>query len=255
MVMSRDAGDSWTRVPHWPDERQVWAIAFDRSSHVLAGSQPADIWHADRLTDEWRPNQSVQAIPERKDWTFVRPPYEAHIVTLARDPKLPENWLAAVEQGGVLLSDDEGRTWRPCSPLWDTHVVSFLPDSKIVAATAGGLRVSADRGESWQSADQPRGYATGLSVDAAGMVYAAIKGADQGPIWYSKDAGRTWQPVPGCAALPHPAFGVHALAADPLIAGTLYHGAGDGIWLITSAGAIKIAEGLPAVRRILVLIR
>jgi hypothetical protein len=253
MVMSPDAGDSWTRVPHWPNERQAWSIAFDRRGRVLAGSQPADIWHADGLTGEWRVNQSVQAIPERKDWTFIRPPYEAHIVTLARDPKSPHRWLAAVEQGGVLASEDDGRTWRQCSPLWDTHVVAFLPEGAIVAATAGGLQLSADGARSWQSAEQPRGYGTGLSIDADGIVYAVVKGADHGPIWYSKDAGRTWEPAPDGATLPHPDFGVHALAADPLIAGTLYYGAGDAVWLLSARSARKIAEGLPPIRRVLVL--
>jgi hypothetical protein len=226
---------------------------FDRRGRVLAGSQPADIWHADGLTGEWRVNQSVQAIPERKDWTFIRPPYEAHIVTLARDPKSPHRWLAAVEQGGVLASEDDGRTWRQCSPLWDTHVVAFLPEGAIVAATAGGLQLSADGARSWQSAEQPRGYGTGLSIDADGIVYAVVKGADHGPIWYSKDAGRTWEPAPDGATLPHPDFGVHALAADPLIAGTLYYGAGDAVWLLSARSARKIAEGLPPIRRVLVL--
>jgi photosystem II stability/assembly factor-like uncharacterized protein len=253
MVMSHDGGDSWTRVPHWPDERQAWSIAFDRRGRVLAGSQPADIWHADGLTGEWRVNQSVQAIPERKEWTFIRPPYEAHIVTVARDPNSPQRWLAAVEQGGVLASDDDGHTWRQCSPLWDTHVVAFLPEGAIVAATAGGLQVSADDARSWQSAEQPRGYGTGLSIDVDGIVYAVVKGADHGPIWYSKNAGRTWEPAPGGAALPHPDFGVHALAADPLIAGTLFYGVGDAVCLISGRSATKIAEGLPPIRRVLVL--
>ncbi len=254
MVMSRDGGESWTRVRHWPDERQAWSIAFDRRGRVPVGSQPADIWHADSLVDEWRVNASAQAIPERKDWTFIRPPYEAHIVTLARDPKSPR-WLAAVEQGGVLASEDDGRNWGLISPLWDAHVVAFLRDGVLVAATAGGLQVSTDAGRSWQPAEQPRGYGTGLCVDVDGNAYAAVKGAEHSPVWYSQDSGGSWQPAPGGDKLPHPDFGVHALAADPRIAGTLYHGAGDGVWLITDGAAQKIAEGLPTVRRILVLPR
>jgi hypothetical protein len=174
-------------------------------------------------------------------------------VTVARDPNSAQRWLAAVEQGGLLASEDDGQTWRQCSPLWDTHVVAFLPEGAIVAATAGGLQVSADDARSWQSAKQPRGYGTGLSIDVDGIVYAVVKGADHGPIWYSKNAGRTWEPAPGGAALPHPDFGVHALAADPLIASTLYYGAGDAVWLIRGRSATKIAEGLPPIRRVLVL--
>lgn len=254
MVMSRDDGDTWIRVPHWPDQQQAWSIAFDRRGRVLVGSQPADIWHADSLTDEWQINPSLQAIPERKDWTFIRPPYQAHIVTLACDPNSPQRCLAAVEQGGVLASEDYGGTWRLSSPLWDTHLVAFLRDGAIVAATAGGVQVSSDAGRSWQSAEQPHGYGTGLCVDVDGNAYVAVKGAQHSPIWYSQDMGGSWQPAPGCSKLPHPDFGVHALAADPQIAATLYHGAGDGVWLITGSAVHQITEGLPTVRRILALL-
>lgn len=251
--VSRDAGRTWSPVESWPRERQAWAAGFTAKGAPMVGSQPADIWQAAKLDGPWTPNASIHAIPEREKWSFIRAPYEAHFVTLARNPARPAQWLAAIERGGVLASDDDGATWRLVSPYWDVHVVAFLPDGAWVAAAGEGLKISRDRGATWEDIARPHGYATGLAVDAGGRLYAALMGPDEGPLWMSSDSGRTWQPVPGAEKLPHPDYGVHSLAADPTLPGVLYFGVDDEVWQVSGGTARKLADNLGEVLRVLVL--
>lgn len=250
---STDDGVTWTPVASWPSGRQAWAAGFTARGALMVGSQPADIWHAAELDAPWTPNASIQAIPERQKWSFIRAPYEAHFVTLARNPTRPAQWLAAIERGGVLASDDDGSTWRLVSPYWDVHVVAFLPDGAWAAAAGEGLKISRDRGATWEDIAQPHGYATGLAVDAGGRLYAALMGPDEGPLWMSPDSGRTWQPVPGAGKLPHPDYGVHSLAADPTLPGVLYFGVDDEVWQVSGGTARKLADNLGEVLRVLVV--
>jgi hypothetical protein len=251
--VSRDAGRIWSLVEPWPRERQAWAAGFTTKGALMVGSQPADIWHAAKLDGAWSPNSTVQAIPEREKWSFIRAPYEAHFVTLARNPAKPAEWLAAIERGGVLASDDDGATWRLVSPFWDVHVVVFLPDGAWAAAAGEGLKISRDRGATWEDVARPHGYATGLAVDASGRLYAALMGPDEGPLWMSSDSGRTWTPVPGAGKLPHPDYGVHSLTTDPSLPGVLYFGVDDEVWRISDSAARKLADNLGEVLRVLVL--
>lgn len=250
---SRDGGRTWSSVESWPRERQAWAAGFTTKGALMVGSQPADIWHAAKLDGPWSSNASVLAIPEREKWSFIRAPYEAHFVTLARNPAKPTEWLAAIERGGVLASDDDGATWRLVSPFWDVHVVAFLPDGAWVAAAGEGLKISRDHGKTWEDIARPHGYATGLAVDAGGRLYAALMGPDEGPLWMSSDSGRTWTPVPGAGKLPHPDYGVHSLAADPALPGVLYFGVDDEVWQISGGTARRLTDNLGEVLRVLVL--
>ncbi len=250
---SNDHGLTWTPVSSWPLDRQAWAAGFTTSGQLMVGSQPADIWHATGLDGSWTPNASIRTVPGREKWSFIRAPYEAHFVTLARNPARPAQWLAAIERGGVLASVDDGATWRLVSPYWDVHVVAFLPDGAWVAAAGEGLKITRDRGATWEDIARPHGYATGLAVDAGGRLYAALMGPDEGPLWMSSDSGRTWQPVPGAGKLPHPDYGVHALAADPALPGVLYFGVDDEVWQISGGAVRKLADNLGEVLRVLVV--
>lgn len=59
---------------------------------------------------------------------------------------------ANVHVGGILRSQDRGRSWQPTIDLhWDVHQVITVPDRPgvVLAATAEGLATSTDRGDTW----------------------------------------------------------------------------------------------------------
>lgn len=58
-----------------------------------------------------------------------------------------------VHVGGILRSDDQGRTWQPTIDVHaDVHEVRTIPERPdwVLAATAQGLALSEDRGDTWR---------------------------------------------------------------------------------------------------------
>ena len=69
------------------------------------------------------------------------------------DTRSLANWdddvYVNVHVGGILRSDDRGRSWTPTIDVdADVHQVTTA-EGMVLAACAGGLAVSADRGSSW----------------------------------------------------------------------------------------------------------
>ena len=237
LFQSRDKGVSWETAPTWPEEREVWAACVRSDGAIWLGGQPAEIWQ--QTDNGWQANPTLADIPERSQWTFIRPPFEAHVLGFAQQD---ERWLAAVEQGGVLESIDDGASWNQVSPVWDTHVVMYADDGNALAATAEGLF---RRTEEW-TGPLVHGYATGLCKDAKGTVYLAVRGAEDA-LWHSADGGATWEALH--ADVPEPGTGVHALATAGDV---VYHGAEDGVWQLEDGVARPLVRGLPHVRRLFV---
>jgi photosystem II stability/assembly factor-like uncharacterized protein len=217
----------------------------------VIGGQPADVWTRDG-DGSWVPNESLRALPSRKDWSFVVPPHEAHVLAFSRDPADSAGWLAAIEQGGIVRSTDDGRTWAQSSPNWDAHVVVHSGPGAAVAAAGEGLFASRDGGATWVRAAEPSGYSTGLTRDAGGAIYAATRETGF-PVWISRDGGFSWSRWESAAGVEEPGHGVHALAADPRCPGIVFHGAGRTIWLLGDGPARVIASDLPIVRRLVVV--
>ncbi len=250
---SRDRGLTWKPVQGWPPERQAWSIALHHDGRRWVGSQPADLWEGTRDGTAWIENRSVRDIPERARWDFIAPPFEAHLLDLKRDPAQGQRWLGVIEQGGIIGTDDGGRTWRQVSPIWDAHRAVFARDGSAIAATGTALYRRAPDAAEWIEAAHPKGYATGLTVDRDGTIFAALKDCPGGVLWVSRDHGASWAPLPTTPPVPEPGHGVHALVADEERAGVLYHGVDGEVWRIEHGTAHRIAEGLPVVRRLLVL--
>jgi hypothetical protein len=246
---SRDGGATWAPVEGWPDARQAWSAVPRDDGTLWVGSQPADLWVGAR-DGTWRPHASVRAVPERARWDFIAPPFEAHLLHVARSPEEPRRWAAAVEQGGILESDDDGATWRQTSPVWDAHQVAFARDGALLAATGDGLHRRAAGTLDWRPAGVG-GYVTGLARGDGGALFAAT-GDDAAPLRASRDDGRTWRRF-GPRGVPAPDSGVHALAVVPGLPDAVLHGAGGSVFLVTGGAARAVATGLPAVRRVLVV--
>src|SRR5205085_4798127 len=61
-----------------------------------------------------------------------------------------------VHVGGIVRSDDDGRSWQPTIDIDnDVHQVATVPSQpgRIVAATARGLATSDDYGKTWRILD------------------------------------------------------------------------------------------------------
>ena len=123
-----------------------------------------------------------------------------------------ERGYAAVEVGGVLISDDRGGTWHlavgnqgdlsypPAGAIHpDVHSIEVHPSSPdlLYAPTGGGFYRSWDGGKTWSL--RYRGYCRAVWVDPSDpehLVLGIAEGVDyNGRIELSNDGGRTWQPA------------------------------------------------------------
>jgi photosystem II stability/assembly factor-like uncharacterized protein len=174
-----------------------------------------------------------------------------------RDPK--------TFRGGVVASDDGGRTWTPSVQGMEqtaaTHIL-LDPASPAAARTlyvcgfGKGVYKSTDGGRSWalknNGLEGSEPFAWRIVPDAKGKLYLLVarRAADNsirtpldGALYRSSDGAEHWEKLP----LPPDSNAPNGLAIDPADPGRLYLAAwgrrgaaaadiGGGIWLSTDAG-------------------
>lgn len=159
-------------------------------------------------------------------------PWRNTFYELAFDPEVPGLIWAAVSNqhdighwtniegprggGGVVVSEDFGRTWRPSNKgLPDAPVTSIVIDPKspkgrrrLWAAVFGyGVYRSDDNGRTWVKKSKGLGYPGNahvyvLRLHPDGTLFCSITGKRDGRrfdvpggLWRSRDGGETWEPV------------------------------------------------------------
>jgi hypothetical protein len=96
------------------------------------------------------PLPSFDAVPGREEWHPVGSPLVVRSLTSTADGAA---LLANVHVGGIVRSDDGGRSWHPTIEVdADVHEVRAHPTRAdvVTAAAAVGLCVSRDRGRNWE---------------------------------------------------------------------------------------------------------
>lgn len=230
LFRSEDDGKSWNRsvngVPKAWENTTYW-VAFDPS---LKGKM-------------WAAMSGTHDLPRPKMWRHTP-------VTQYR--------------GGICVSVDGGRTWKPSNTgmpeTAPTHILldPTSPAGKRtlwVAAMGRGVYKSVDDGATWtlknQGIAQKEPLAWRLARAGDGTLYlvvarrsedGSIGGAGDGAIYKSTDGAETWTPL----NLPHDVNGPNGLAIDPRDPDRLYlaawtraagtHGIGGGIYVSQDGG-------------------
>ncbi len=94
------------------------------------------------------PLAGFDAVPGRDEWHPVGSPLTVRSLSATADGAL----LANVHVGGIVRSDDGGRSWQPTITVdADVHEVRAHPSNAdvVVAAAAVGLCISRDGGRGW----------------------------------------------------------------------------------------------------------
>jgi photosystem II stability/assembly factor-like uncharacterized protein len=169
VLLSEDAGATWTRAPL--PEPHVFSVAISAADGALyAGTEPSHLF-VSRGGEAWTELEALQDIPSRDRWSFPPRPWTHHVRWIAPDPHRAERLLVGIELGGVMRSDDGGATFsdhRPGAKL-DAHSLAWHPiaEGRAYQAAGDGASWSRDGGRTWEAADggRDRRYCWALAVD------------------------------------------------------------------------------------------
>jgi hypothetical protein len=152
----RQTADGWRNlgVPR----EQVYAVGAT-SNRLIAGTRPAALFSADPAALEWQDLTGFQQLPSRPQWRLPRHENLAQVRDVHIDPAGPhgpDRVVAAVEVGGVHVSEDGGETWteRRSGVDDDVHELHVVASGVYVAATGDGLYRTTTAGQSWERLDE-----------------------------------------------------------------------------------------------------
>jgi photosystem II stability/assembly factor-like uncharacterized protein len=206
---SDDLGKSWQEASQGLATTLVRWLAYhpDISDFEFAGTEPANIYVSHNGGESWRDCPEVAAMRDELNWSL---PYSPEAGCVRGFAYHGARAYAAVEVGGVLVSDDRGETWRlaggsqgnPSYPPKDAvhpdvHSIEVHPSSLdlVYAPTGGGFYRSWDGGKVWSLLY--RGYCRAVWVDPDDpehLVLGIADGVDyNGRIESTRDGGQSWQ--------------------------------------------------------------
>jgi hypothetical protein len=169
----RNQGDgTWDQQAVAGDQRL--ACISSGPAGVLVGTAEAHLGRvAQGIVERIEP---FDRIPGREEWytPWGGPP---DVRSIAQGESVV---LVNVHVGGIPVSADEGRTWRPTIDIHsDVHEVKYEPRSGLaVAACARGLAVSLDDGVSWDIRSQGlhSTYCRAVAVSGGHVLVSASRG-------------------------------------------------------------------------------
>jgi photosystem II stability/assembly factor-like uncharacterized protein len=207
---SEDEGQTWQEATNGLTARHVRWVAFHPSipGLVLAGTEPANIFVSHDNADSWRACPEVAQLRDRFKWSL---PYSPEAGCVRGFAFHGSRIYAAIEVGGVLVSDDQGEAWQlaegsdgkpnlagPPEPFIypDVHSLEVHRSSQdlVYAPTGGGFYRSKDGGKTWTLFYDC--YCRAVWVDPQNpehMILGPADGVDRnGRIEESHDGGQTW---------------------------------------------------------------
>jgi hypothetical protein len=186
MFVTDNGGKEWTRAnPNVPCLTMSSMLALP--GKLLVGTMPAALY----LSREGGGWQEIKGVREGSAGSCFppNPDFPARTRVLSKEKKPGGRLFAGIEVGGILISDDDGRTWTPANDgLTDPDMHQILPsqnhDGLVVAACGEGVSRSTDRGAHWEKVTPSgnRTYGNALAEDDDGNIYLGI----------TQDRPRTW---------------------------------------------------------------
>jgi hypothetical protein len=213
ILRSDDSGQTWQAANTGLTTSHVRWLAYHpaHSDFELAGVEPAGIFISRDGAHTWREAPEVPLLRQKHNWFLPYAPAAGCVRGFAIHGS---RLYAAVEVGGVLRSDDNGRSWSlapgsdgspnldgPPEPMIypDVHSIEVHPTSLdlVYAPTGGGFYTSSDGGATWLC--RYSCYVRAVWVDPADsqhLILGPASGVDTGGrIEQSHDGGQSWTPA------------------------------------------------------------
>jgi photosystem II stability/assembly factor-like uncharacterized protein len=207
---SDDEGQTWQEASNGLTTPHVRWMAYhpDVSDLEFAGTEPANIFVSHDGGEYWHVCPDVAQLRDQFSWSL---PYSPEAGCIRGFAFHGSRVYAAVEVGGVLISEDHGETWGlaegsdgkpdlqgPPEPFVypDVHSLEVHPSSKdlVYAPTGGGFYRSKDGGKTWALFYDC--YCRAVWVDPTDpdhLILGPADGVDRnGRIEESRDGGQHW---------------------------------------------------------------
>ena len=259
LFVTGNGGAEWKRAnPNVPRLTITSLLALPGT--ILAGTVPAALYSAIN-GGVWQELEGVRVGASGGSFP-PSPELGARTRFLAADNEAPRRLHAAIEVGGMLVSDDGGDHWTAAvSGLDDPDVHQIVPSTHtkgvVVAACGEGIYRSRDRGEHWENVTPSgaRNFGSAVTEDGSGDVYVGLalgrpntwlrKDRADAAVFVSNDGGAHWD-----VAIEGLSGGVMAMC--PGIAGRgVFASTSEGeVLSIDSTGSRTIITGLPSITAI-----
>jgi hypothetical protein len=259
LFVTDSSGADWRRAkPNVPRLTTVSLLALPGT--ILAGTVPAALYRSS-VGDGWQELEGVRLGASGGSFP-PSPELGARTRFIAADNGSPRRIYAAIEVGGMLVSDDGGQQWSAAvTGLDDPDVHQILPSTRsrglVVAACGEGIYRSANRGEHWEkiTPSGPRTFGSSVAEDSDGSIYLGIalgrpntwlrKRRADAAVFVSKDGAAHWD-----AAVEGLRGGVMAMCSGFGGRGIFASTSEGEVLRIDSSGARTIIDGLPSITAI-----
>jgi photosystem II stability/assembly factor-like uncharacterized protein len=130
--------------------------------------------------------------------------FDENIFVVYSTPQQPETIWVGTSVSGVIVSNDNGKTWSKINGIPDAvPVSSIMVDPKrpnyVYVGTSQTLFLSRDSGKTWtrRGGNLPLGNYTSILIDPrdSNEIYVSSALEADGGIYFSKDAGSNWSRV------------------------------------------------------------
>lgn len=209
---SEDMGQSWRPVNLGLSILHIRWMAYQPglTGFEYAGTEPAGIYVSDDGGETWRECPEIAEMRKHLGWYLPYSPEAGCVRGFAFNE---QRAYAAVEVGGVLVSNNLGESWKlavgstgnprtepPKGDTWihpDVHSIEVHPSSAdlLCAPTGGGFYRSEDAGRNWELLYDC--YCRAAWWDPLTPLHLILGPADgvdrRGRIEETKDGGKSWQ--------------------------------------------------------------
>jgi hypothetical protein len=261
LFITHNGGAEWQRAkPNVPRLTTTSLLALPGT--ILAGTVPAALYRANN-GGGWQELEGVRLGASGGSFP-PSPELGARTRFIAADSETPRRLYAAIEVGGMLVSDDSGLRWSAAvAGLDDPDVHQILPSAThegvVVAACGEGAYRSQDRGDHWEKIT-PQGnrtFGSAVSEDGSGAIYLGMalgrpntwlrKDRANAALFVSRDGGAQWD-----VAVEGLSGGIMAMCPGMDGRGVFVSTSEGDVLRVDSTGPRKIISGLPSITAIAV---
>jgi len=257
LFYTTDGGKRWLRAnPNVPKLMLFSVLALPGT--VMVGTIPAALYK--KNGGGWEELDGVRIASSGASFP-PSPELQSRTRYLAFDPRDYKRLYAGIEVGGLLISDNVGKSWRAAGKTLtdpDVHeVLASKRDGLVLAACGDKTFRSRDRGESWEDITPAHAYGMSVAEDSDGFIYLGSargrpntwlrdSGADAA-IYRSRSAGGEWEP-----AIAGLGGGVMSMCAAPDGRGVIAGTSNGELIAVDGKSARVVAAGLPCITAVAV---